>query len=116
MPARPGIDQLRRIAHSYGMHMSDADLESFRGLMGAALASYQRLDQLAEPTPPVRYPRTSGYRPGAEENPLNAWYWKCSIKGASDGPLAGKRVAIKDNVCVAGVDRKSTRLNSSHVS
>ncbi|HLI90716.1 MAG TPA: amidase [Ktedonobacteraceae bacterium] len=103
MPARPGIDQLRRIAHSYGMHMSDADLESFRGLMGAALASYQRLDQLAEPTPPVRYPRTSGYRPGAEENPLNAWYWKCSIKGASDGPLAGKRVAIKDNVCVAGV-------------
>src|SRR5579885_690792 len=103
MPARPGIDQLRRIAHSYGMHMSDADLESFRGLMGAALASYQRLDQLAEPTPPVRYPRTSGYRPGAEENPLNAWYWKCSIKGASDGPLACKRVAIKDNVCVAGV-------------
>jgi hypothetical protein len=34
---------------------------------------------------------------------LNAWYQKCSIKGASTGILAGKRIAIKDNVCVAGV-------------
>jgi amidase len=37
------------------------------------------------------------------ENPYNAWYWKCDIKGAAGGKLAGKRVAIKDNICVAGV-------------
>src|SRR5207237_3318591 len=49
------------------------------------------------------YARTGGYRPTAEENPLNAWYQKCSIKGASSGILAGKRIVIKDNVCVAGV-------------
>ncbi len=30
-------------------------------------------------------------------------YWKCSIKGAESGKLAGRRVVIKDNVCVAGV-------------
>jgi hypothetical protein len=34
---------------------------------------------------------------------LNAWYWRCSIKGAQSGPLAGKKIAIKDNVCVAGI-------------
>jgi amidase len=103
MPAKPTIEQLREIAKAYGMHLSDADLESFAGLMAAGLESYRRIDQLTAPALPVRYPRSGGYRPGPEENPLNAWYQKCSIKGASSGPLAGKRIAIKDNVCVAGV-------------
>ena len=61
------------------------------------------LDQFAEPTLPVKYQRDPGYRPPAAENRLNAWYWKCSIKGAQSGPLAGKKIAIKDNVCVAGI-------------
>ncbi len=103
MPAKPTIAQLREIAQTYSLHLSDADIESFAGLMGAALESYRRIDQLTEPRLPVRYLRSGGYRPRAEENPLNAWYQKCSIKGASSGILAGKRVAIKDNVCVAGV-------------
>lgn len=29
--------------------------------------------------------------------------WRCDIQGASSGKLAGKTVAIKDNVAVAGV-------------
>ena len=103
MPARPTSEQLREIAHVYGMHLSDTDLESFRGLMGATFESYRRIDQLSEPALPVRYARTGGSRPTAEENPLNAWYQQCSIKGAASGPLTGKRIAIKDNVCVAGV-------------
>src|SRR5437763_9632150 len=61
------------------------------------------MDQLTQPALPVSYHRSGGYRPSAEENPLNAWYQKCSIKGAASGILAGKRIAIKDNVCVAGV-------------
>ncbi|HET7638073.1 MAG TPA: amidase family protein, partial [Ktedonobacteraceae bacterium] len=103
MPAKPTIEQLREIAQTYGMHFTDADLESFGGLIGPTLESYRRIDQLSEPALAVRYPRTGGHRPGAEENPLNAWYQRCSIKGASSGILAGKRIAIKDNVCVAGV-------------
>ena len=94
---------MREIAQTYGLHLSDTDLESFTGLMSAGLESYRRIDQLTEPTLAVRYPRTGGYRPSADENLLNAWYQKCTIKGASSGILAGKRVAIKDNVCVAGV-------------
>ncbi|HEX6553889.1 MAG TPA: amidase [Ktedonobacteraceae bacterium] len=103
MPTQPTIEQLREIAHVYGLHLSDADLESFRGLMSATFESYRRIDQLTEPALPVRYARTGGYRPTAEDNPMNAWYQKCSITGAPSGPLAGKRIAIKDNVCVAGV-------------
>src|SRR5437764_13073308 len=103
MPEKPTIVQLREISDTYGMHLNDADLESFRGLMNGAFESYRRIDQLSEPALPVRYARTGGYRPTAEENPLNAWYQQCFIKGAASGPLAGKRIAIKDNVCVAGV-------------
>src|SRR5437764_610181 len=71
--------------------------------MSATFESYRRIDQLPEPALPVLYARTGGYRPAAEENPLNAWYQKCSIQGAASGLLAGKRIAIKDNVCVAGI-------------
>jgi amidase len=100
---KPPLTELGRIAKSYGLELSQDDLTSFRNLMDGVLASYRRLDQFAEPTLPVKYRRDPGYRPPASENRLNAWYWKCSIKGASSGPLAGKKIAIKDNVCVAGI-------------
>ena len=104
-PTPPTTEQLRKIASGYGFHFDEADLEAFRGLIEVVInTSYQQIDQLAEmEPPPVKYPRSSGYRPDPEENPLNAWYWKCSIKGADTGPLAGKRIAIKDNTCVAGI-------------
>ena len=38
--------------------------------------------QLPDYLPPVRYPRTPGYRPGAAENPLNAWAVKSEVRGA----------------------------------
>jgi amidase len=99
----PNTEQLEEIARGFGLNLSEEDSRSYLGLMEGTIASYRRLDELAEPELPVKYPRTGGYRPEPEENPLNAWYQRCSIEGAGDGPLAGKRIAIKDNVCVAGV-------------
>lgn len=99
----PTREQLVEISKTFGLHLTDPDVESFRGLIASTIASYRRLDELVEPAEPVRYPRTGGYRPEPEENLLNAWYYKCSIRGAEDGMLAGKRIAIKDNVCVAGI-------------
>jgi amidase len=102
-PRLPNVTELLDIARDYGMHLTEVDANSFRGLMAGAMASYARLDELAEPKLPVKYPRSPGHRPAQAENPYNAWYWKCEIKGAAKGVLAGKRVAIKDNICVAGV-------------
>ena len=68
------------------------------------IASYRRLDELDAPPRPVKYPRLDpGHRPLGEENPGNGWVWKCSIPGAAEGPLSGVRVAIKDNICLAGI-------------
>ncbi len=103
MVKTPTLAELERLARRFGLNLSPADLDSFQGLMRGTLASYQRLQELTEPTLPVRYARTPGFRPPPAENGLNAWYRKTSIKGAEQGPLRGKTVAIKDNVCVAGV-------------
>jgi len=100
---KPSIEDLRKAATAFHLTLSPEDLTSFWGLTDGVIASYRRLDELAEPRPPVKYPRTTGHRPGGEENKLNAWYWKCSIKGAPTGKLAGSKFAIKDNVCVAGI-------------
>lgn len=100
---KPTLDELARIAEQYHLDLEDEDLESFRGLMDGVLASYARLDELTAPTLEVKYRRQPGHRPAPEDNPLGAWYWRTEIKGAEQGLLAGKTVAIKDNVCVAGV-------------
>src|SRR5438067_1314700 len=100
---QPSLDTLARIADQYGFDIPADRLATFHALIGHSLASYGRLDELVEPSLPVSYPRQPGHRPPPEANPLGAWYWKSEIRGAATGPLAGKTVAIKDNVCVAGV-------------
>ena len=100
---RPTLDQMMEIVDSFGMTMTPDRVGEFLSLMEPNFAAYDLVDQTPDEIPVVKYPRTPGYRPSAEENPLNAWYVKTEIKGASSGKLKGKTVAVKDNVCVAGV-------------
>lgn len=100
---RPTKQQLLEIAEGFGMSLSETELSDFHRLMQATIDAYDAVDEMPDNLPLVKYPRTSGYRPGPDENKYNAWYWKCEIKGAPDGKLAGRTIAIKDNICVAGV-------------
>src|SRR5207248_7040707 len=64
MPVKtPTLEELGRIASRYGLSVTQDDLRSYQGLMDGMLASYNRLDQLPEPTLAVKYPRDAGYRP-----------------------------------------------------
>ncbi|MEA2382999.1 MAG: amidase [Solirubrobacteraceae bacterium] len=105
MPVQPPSSaDLTRIAASFGMPLSENELEHYTALAGGLVASYGRVDELDAPPRPVKYPRAEvGHRPLGEENPCNGWAWKCSIPGASEGPLSGVRVGIKDNICVSGI-------------
>lgn len=99
----PNREQLDEIARGFELRLGEDEVHSYLGLIQGTLASYRRVDELTEPELPVECPRSGGYRPEPEDNPLNAWYQRCSIEGSGSGPLSGKRIAIKDNVCVAGI-------------
>jgi amidase len=100
---RPNVGELQQAARELGLNLSDADAVSFHGLMQGQLDAYDLVDDMVAPLPEVKYPRTAGGRPQPEDNPYGAWAVKSRIQGARRGKLTGKRVAIKDNVCVAGV-------------
>ncbi|HEU4727122.1 MAG TPA: amidase family protein, partial [Kofleriaceae bacterium] len=100
---KPTPAELRDTARALGMNLTDADVESYLELMTGAIDGYNVLAEMPSHVPEVKYPRTPGRFPEAEDNPHNAWYVKTTIKGAPSGKLAGKTVAVKDNVCVAGV-------------
>jgi amidase len=99
----PSAEQVSALAEEFGISMTNGDAASFAGIMAATVASYARLDEMVAPSLPTRYPRRPGWRPSPEDNPLNAWYWRCEVTGAAEGPLRGRTVAIKDNIGVAGV-------------
>ena len=58
---RPTLDQMREIVRSFGMSMSDGEIQSFLDLMEPTLAAYDRVDALRDAPPAVKYPRTPGY-------------------------------------------------------
>jgi amidase len=100
---RPTLDQLRSVAEDLGMHMGDEELKSYDALMQGNYGAYEAVDAMPDYVPAVKYPRTPGYHPEPAENKHNAWYVKTTIKGATSGKLAGKTIALKDNICLAGV-------------
>ena len=105
MPVQPpNRQQLEWIADTLHMQLTDEELDVFEAAIGPSLESFRRLDELPDEQLPVKYPRADhGHRPVGDENPSNGWAWKCSIPGAAEGPLAGRTVGVKDNVCVAGM-------------
>lgn len=100
---RPTFQQLKDITIELGMNLTDDRIREFLDVMQPNFESYDIIDSMPDYLPPVLYPRTSGTRPSPEENPLNAWYVKTEVRGAPRGPLHGRTVALKDNVCLAGV-------------
>jgi amidase len=99
----PSPEQLQSVAKQCGLTLNDADIASFGTLLAGFVGAYDVVDELPDEIPPVKYPRDAGAKPSLEENRHNAWYRKVSIKGAPSGKLKGKRIAIKDNVMIAGV-------------
>jgi amidase len=98
----PSRDDLARIAGQYGFTLSPGDLDSFSGLVAGALGSYDAVQRLYEARLPEMPDRPYSWPAGAD-NELGAWYVTADITGRGDGPLAGRRVAVKDNIAVAGL-------------
>ena len=100
---RPTESQVREMASKFGFNFTDKDVTTFSKLIDANLKPIDRLAILPDYLPEVKYPRVPGHYPSASENKLNAWYVKTTVKGASEGKLSGKKIVLKDNICLAGV-------------
>ena len=103
MPIDPlSDDDVAQIASGYGLHLGDVDIASFRALAVGLLTSYDAVERLHEASQPEA-PSREWRRPPDAENPLGAWYVTAEIQTRQDGPLAGRRIAVKDNIAVAGI-------------
>ncbi|WP_409160467.1 amidase [Pectobacterium sp. B2J-2] len=100
---RPSVEQLIELASSINIQLNPQQAAEYLSLMQGSFDAYDLIDALPDNIPVSEYPRTPGYRPTADENTHNAWYYKTHIPGVSQGKLAGKRVALKDNIALAGV-------------
>ena len=101
---KPSVDDLRRLAAAYHFEMTEEEAEAYQALMPDMFAALDTLDQQPSNLPTITHrERDPGRRPARQEDPFNAIVRRCSVKGAKSGKLAGKRLGIKDNVCIAGV-------------
>jgi amidase len=100
---RPSVADLRSAAQQLGINASDDYLKAVEEIVGPLAQAYASLDTMPDELPPIKYPRGSVSWPEGNENRHGAWYVKTSIKGKPGGPLDGRRIALKDNICLAGV-------------
>ena len=106
MYAVPDIDEVLAVAQELGIHLGPDEAVMYRKYLMELMEQFDTFVQsrLEEHKPPmVSTARKPGYRPSPEEDPLNAWMWKCRIEGAAEGLLADKTVSYKDHIAVAGI-------------
>jgi amidase len=106
MYAVPDVDEIVTVARSLGIHLGSDEALLYRKYLLEHLNALDSFVQsrLEESPPPMCSPvRQPGSKPSANEDPLNAWMWKCQIRGAEEGVLAGKTVSFKDHIAVSGV-------------
>ncbi|MCY4487537.1 MAG: amidase [Deltaproteobacteria bacterium] len=100
---KPTRDQIRVVADSLGIDLSDGELDGHLERMEGFSRAYALVDEAPDPAPAVGQRRAPARRPRPAENRYNAWYVKTSIREEYRGRLAGKTLAVKDSICVAGV-------------
>ncbi|MBX6767975.1 MAG: amidase, partial [Actinomadura rubrobrunea] len=99
---QPDLPALMRIAEDYRLGISPEDMEIYQAAVRGLLQSWDKVEELYAEVAPTAPQRTWSW-PSKEDNRLGAWYVQTEIQETTEGPLAGKRVAVKDNVSVAGV-------------
>ena len=101
----PTAEQVKAYAARHALELDDAAAEGLAAAVTAGLQSFDRIDELDVPDAgPLRHTqRDPGRPPRAGEDPYNAVIRFCEVRGADEGPLAGRTLAVKDCIAVAGV-------------
>lgn len=98
----PGLNEIKAAAARLGMKTSEDDLRAALAAMAPIGETYRLLDEVEDGI--AAKPEARPFvRPQPDENPNNTWTVRTSIAASTGGLLAGKRIAIKDNICVASL-------------
>src|SRR5262245_50477287 len=90
MYAVPDVEEVVAVAKELGIHLGPEEAVLYRKYLLEQLQEFDTFVQarMEEPRPPmVSAARQPGYQPSPDEDPLNAWMWKCRIEGAAGGLL-----------------------------
>jgi amidase len=99
----PSTEQMQELGESLGINLTDCYARSVIDFIKPFADGYRLIASLPDDVPEIKYPRGAYHRPEGEENGHGAWIAKTRIKGASNGKLAGKKIAVKDTYSLAGV-------------
>ncbi|KAH7304029.1 amidase [Stachybotrys elegans] len=99
------VDEL---CDALGVKIKSEEKEDYVRLLGIFHDSVSQLLSLPDYVPVTdveRFPRSNVHFPEKKDNPLGAWAWRCHIQDNhnSGGLLAGKTIALKDNIAVKDV-------------
>lgn len=100
---RPSATDIAAAATHFGFHFDGDEQAEFATIAGYTLSAYDHVDQLYDEVARPQVPKRAYRFPEPADNPLGAWYVTAEISSGADGPLSGRRVAIKDNIAVAGI-------------
>ncbi len=100
---RPTASDIDKAAAGLGMHLDESERATYQQLVSDGLRSYETVGELYDAVVGPVAPQRDWRYPEPDENRLGAWYVKAEISTRDDGPLAGKRIVVKDNVAVAGL-------------
>lgn len=98
LPNRGAVEQL---AAELRLGIPEQELDFYHAATSGLLGSWAVVDDLYEREMASQVSDREWAEP--TENPLGAWYVTTNLSTTETGPLTGSRVAIKDNVAVAGV-------------
>lgn len=101
---RPSVADVEAMALLDAIELGEGEAGQLHGTVAALVEAAARAEERETIELPLRPGRRDpGHRPSPEEDPHNAFVRRCVVEGAPAGPLAGRTVAVKDNIAVGGV-------------
>ena len=97
----PTHEVVEQLATELRLGIAEQDLDFYHAAASGLLGSWAVVEELYRQEAAPQAPQREWAEP--TENPLGAWYVTTDLRTAEMGPLSGRRVAIKDNLAVAGV-------------
>jgi amidase len=99
----PTAEDILEISRNLGLGVSPTDARFYAEVVGTSLGNYDVVARLASQgqiAPPVG---REYFTPAKEDNTNNAWHVRSRIQTQTTGKLAGRTIAIKDSIPVAGL-------------